>query len=40
MLVEHGLISPDDLLLFQYAETAREAWDLIVSAKTPSAPPE
>jgi uncharacterized protein (TIGR00730 family) len=40
MLVEHGLISPEDLRLFRYAETAQEAWDLIVSAKTPSAPPE
>jgi uncharacterized protein (TIGR00730 family) len=28
-LVESGLISPDDLHLFQYAETAQEAWDLI-----------
>ena len=29
MLVESGLISPEDLQLFQYAETAQEAWDLI-----------
>lgn len=28
-LVEHGLISVDDLQLFHYAETAQEAWDLI-----------
>ncbi|MDR4465562.1 MAG: TIGR00730 family Rossman fold protein [Nitrospira sp.] len=29
-LVECGLISPHDLELFHYAETAQEAWDLIV----------
>lgn len=29
MLVEEGLISPQDLQLFYYAETAQEAWDLI-----------
>lgn len=29
-LVENGLISPDDLHLFHYAETAKEIWDLIV----------
>lgn len=28
-LVENGLISPQDLHLFHYAETAQEAWDLI-----------
>ena len=28
-LVEDGLISRDDLHLFHYAETAKEAWDLI-----------
>lgn len=28
-LVENGLISRDDLHLFHYAETAKEAWDLI-----------
>lgn len=28
-LVEHGLISAQDLTLFHYAETAQEAWDLI-----------
>ncbi|MBH0191523.1 MAG: TIGR00730 family Rossman fold protein [Nitrospira sp.] len=28
-LVDHGLISPKDLNLFHYAETAQEAWDLI-----------
>ena len=28
-LVEHGLITQQDLQLFQYAETAQEAWDLI-----------
>ena len=30
MLVELGLIHQDDLKLFHYAETAQEAWDLIV----------
>lgn len=29
MLVEAGLISPEDLRLFHYAETAQEAWNLI-----------
>ena len=29
LLVESGLISPEDLQLFQYAETAQEAWNLI-----------
>jgi len=29
-LVECGLISPHDLELFHYAETAQEAWDLII----------
>lgn len=28
-LVENGLISPNDLELFHYAETAQEAWELI-----------
>jgi uncharacterized protein (TIGR00730 family) len=28
-LVDHGLISQNDLGLFHYAETAQEAWDLI-----------
>jgi uncharacterized protein (TIGR00730 family) len=31
MLLEEGLISPADLHLFHFAETAKEAWDLIVS---------
>lgn len=30
MLIEDGLIGQDDLRLFHYAETAQEAWDLIV----------
>ena len=30
-LVEEGVISPGDLDLFRYAETAREAWDIISS---------
>ncbi|MDH4082851.1 MAG: TIGR00730 family Rossman fold protein [Nitrospira sp.] len=29
VLVDNGLISQKDLQLFQYAETAKEAWDLI-----------
>ena len=29
MLVDEGLISPGDLSLFHFAETARQAWDLI-----------
>jgi hypothetical protein len=29
-LVESGLISKQDLNLFHYAETAQEAWDLIL----------
>jgi hypothetical protein len=33
MLVEEGLISPQDLRLFHYAETAQEAWDLIASGR-------
>jgi uncharacterized protein (TIGR00730 family) len=28
-LVEEGVISPEDLLLFNYAETARDAWRMI-----------
>lgn len=31
MLVEEGLISPQDLHLFRYAETAQEAWDIILA---------
>jgi uncharacterized protein (TIGR00730 family) len=30
LLVECGLITQTDLNLFHYAETAQEAWDLIV----------
>jgi uncharacterized protein (TIGR00730 family) len=29
-LVEYGLISPEDLSLFHYAETAAEAWEIIM----------
>jgi uncharacterized protein (TIGR00730 family) len=29
-LVDEGVVSPDDLNLFHYAETPQEAWDLIV----------
>ncbi len=29
-LVEHGTISPQDLDLFKYADSAEEAWDLLV----------
>jgi uncharacterized protein (TIGR00730 family) len=39
LLAEEGFISPADLNLFQYAETAQEAWDLIVRQHgDPSAP--
>lgn len=31
MLVDEGLIGPQDLALFQYAETAQEAWELIAA---------
>ncbi len=30
LLVDYGLIAPGDLQLYHYAETAQEAWDLIV----------
>lgn len=30
ILVEYGLISQHDLELFHYAETAKEAWDIVV----------
>lgn len=33
MLVEEGLISPDDLNLIHYAETAQEAWDVIAASR-------
>lgn len=38
MLVEEGLISPEDLRLFHYAETAQEVWDLIASNHLPARP--
>jgi uncharacterized protein (TIGR00730 family) len=28
-LVEEGMISPEDIEIFQYVETAEEAWDII-----------
>ncbi len=31
MLVEEGVISPDDVALFHYVETAEEAWEIIQS---------
>jgi hypothetical protein len=37
MLVDEGLISPQDVQLFRYAETAQEAWD-IISARHPPTP--
>jgi hypothetical protein len=36
--VEHGLIGPDDLHLFHYAETAGEAWNIIVAEHQKDAP--
>jgi len=39
LLVNDGFINPEDLDLFQYAETAQETWDLIVRRHgAPSAP--
>lgn len=38
MLIEEGLIGPRDTQLFQYAETAQEAWDIIVANHGPSQP--
>jgi uncharacterized protein (TIGR00730 family) len=35
MLVEQGLVSPSDVELFHYAETAQEAWELIARGSTP-----
>ncbi len=32
VLVDHGVINPEDRDLFQYAETAEEAWDAIKAA--------
>lgn len=39
MLVEEGLIGPEDLRLFHYAETAQEAWDLIARNHGVTGPP-
>ncbi len=36
MLVEAGLISPEDLRLFHYAESAQEIWDFIAPNHGPS----
>jgi uncharacterized protein (TIGR00730 family) len=33
MLVDEGLIDPEDLQLLHYAETAQEAWDFIASSR-------
>ena len=38
MLVDEGLVSQQDLMLFRYAETAQETWDIIV-ANHRAAPP-
>ena len=32
VLVEEGTISPEDVHLFNYVETAEEAWDIILKA--------
>ena len=32
-LSDNGLISEDDLKIFQYADTASEAWEIIESSK-------
>lgn len=39
VLVEHGVINPEDVNLFHYAETADEAWDIIKSAYNGDNPP-
>ena len=39
MLVEEGLIGPQDLDLFHYAETAQEAWDHIARYRVPKPRP-
>jgi uncharacterized protein (TIGR00730 family) len=36
--VEYGLISPEDLRLFHYAETASEAWQIIMAEHPKDAP--
>ena len=33
-LADHGLIEDEDLNLFQYADTAKEAWEIIKSSQT------
>jgi hypothetical protein len=38
MLVEAGLISPEDLKLFRFAESAREAWEIIAAQHRPVGP--
>jgi uncharacterized protein (TIGR00730 family) len=38
VLVEEGMISPEDLTLFQYVETAEEAWAVIADAYGLDAP--
>ena len=32
-LADHGLIADEDLNLFEYADTALEAWEIIKSSK-------
>jgi len=32
LLIETGMISPEDIKLFHFVETAEEAWALLVSA--------
>ena len=32
VMIEHGVISPEDVELFRYVETADEAWDAIKAA--------
>lgn len=38
-LVEEGAISPDDLKLFEYADTAEEGWDSLVRRGITTLPP-
>jgi hypothetical protein len=37
-MVECGLINPEDLHLFHYAETASEAWHIILAEHQKDAP--
>ncbi len=38
MLVEEGLIDPEDLRLFHYSETGREAWEIVAASHRVASP--